>query len=65
MKFAALLNGIMYKMKKAGCEPAGVARRGFEPLISRMKTWRPDHLDERAKMRVQKYIFFLVLQCPC
>ena len=27
-----------------------VARRGFEPLISRMKTWRPNHLDERAKI---------------
>jgi hypothetical protein len=25
-----------------------VARRGIEPLISRMKTWRPNRLDERA-----------------
>ncbi len=25
-----------------------VARRGLEPLISRMKTWRPNRLDERA-----------------
>ncbi len=31
-------------------KPALVARRGFEPLISRMKTWRPNHLDERAKI---------------
>ena len=34
-----------------------VARRGIEPLISRMKTWRPNRLDERAKvvLGVQKY----------
>jgi hypothetical protein len=27
-----------------------VARRGIEPLISRMKTWRPNRLDERANI---------------
>ena len=34
-----------------------VARRGIEPLISRMKTWRPNRLDERAKvfLGVQNY----------
>ena len=25
-----------------------VVRRGLEPLISRMKTWRPNRLDERT-----------------
>ncbi len=41
-----------------------VARRGIEPLISRMKTWRPNRLDERAivVLGVQNYEMYCILQ---
>ena len=49
------LTNAIKKPNLTGWVEASVARRGLEPLISRMKTWRPNRLDERAKIsRVQK-----------
>lgn len=62
---------VVPKMKKdrhsVECQPfmsVPVARRGIEPLISRMKTWRPNRLDERAKvfLGVQNYKMYWILQ---
>ena len=47
IRFQITLN-IEYRL--IALSPDVVARRGLEPLISRMKTWRPNRLDERAKI---------------
>ena len=49
MKRKRMKTGEGNEIKKDGCNhPFFVARRGFGPLISRMKILRPNQLDERA-----------------